>query len=832
MSIVKIPPERIERFSLTLHPEIDYLSSSMSIVSLGVSEGTSGSAPLRRRPSSLIKELVAPGVVGQASNDINAGPTSRPFNLKDFSMLSSLKVAADQAAAADIAGTSANIHRWVENYLEGVNQSPQPIASNKRIYITRFDPPFSLNDVAIEKSVIRDNLMTFYESRYDLCEMAYTNYHSLNFFSAPEGSESPEAGSVERIPNSSAIIYQNFSTSSMSPRPYSPSGSFSMDFYINPRYPNSQDYDFKAGTILHLSSTFCLSLVSGTSRDASGLVDGYRLMLQLSHSADISPSTVGYSELSTYPRDLIFLSGDNSLTRNRWHHCTVRWGTNTTNKGTGSILINSNESKFVVPSSSILPPKHISNSALVVGNYFEGNSNEAQFFNRSTTSEGVMPTLDFGAGYNVDPVYTMDHPLNAELHELKIFNKFISSDERRNFSQSSAKKYADGLVFYVPPMFIPDVHRKDMLITPFQKQVIKSSQPFNEIFSFGVGGFVMNLENHVKDFVTDNQPRCLNLTASTIDTTVVDITATSYCYNTGSIKKRNLTIMPNDNGYFKPDYSLVATASKKTFHPSRRRKHGGIDLSIINLENMISANKIFKGLPTTTVKDMNAALDNDAATLPDNLNKQSIAGLLAGVTPESMGGQSGPILTVAQRTRDRSSNEICFFDISNIYYGDQIQEETLYIVDPSLTGSDGKIKITLRDNGRGGMYRCDAEGPHPKWSNIGNVLYKEGIAFIKSPILTFFGKDCFELKMKGEQNVHVSMINVPLTAGAFNSSSNPSFMLLSASASPSDAGRKFIYIDSLNIHDENLNVIARTNFAQPIKKRVDDSMLIRFKMDF
>lgn len=832
MSIVKIPPERIERFSLTLHPEIDYLSSSVSISSLGVSEGTSGSAPLRRRPSPLIKELVAPGVARQASNDINASPSARPFNAKDFTMLSSLKVAADQAAAADIAGKSANIHRWVENYLEGVNQSPQPIASSKRVYITRFDPPFSLNDVAIEKSIIKDNLMTFYESRYDLCEMAYTNYHSLNFFSAPEGPGTPEAGSVERIPNSSAIIYQNFSTSSLAPRPYSPSGSFSMDFYINCRYPNSKRYEFKPGAIMHLSSTFCLSLVSGTSKDGSGLVDGYRLMLQLSHSADIPPSTINYSATSTYPRDLVFLSDDNSLTRNRWHHCTVRWGTNTINNGTGSIIIDEKESMFVVPSSSILPPKHISNSALVVGNYFEGNSNEAQFFNRSTETEGVFPTLDFGPGYNVDPVYIMDHPLNAELHEIKIFNKFISSEEIRKFSKSSATKDSDGLVFYAPPMFLPDMHKKDMLITPFQKQIVKSSHPFNETFSFGVGGFVMNLENHVKDFVTNNQPRCLNLTASTIDTTIVDITATEYCYNTGSIKKRNLTIMPNDNGYFKPDYLLVASASRSNHSNRRKRKHGGRNLSIINLNNMIPENKIFKGLPTTTVKDMNAALDNDASTLPDDLSNKSIAGLLAGVTPESMGGSSGPILTVAQRTRDRSSNEICFFDISNLYYGDQIQEETLYIVDPSLTGSDGKIKITLRDNGRGGIYRCDAEGPHPKWSNIGNALYKEGIVIVKSPILTFFGKDCFELKMKGEQNVHVSMINIPLEAGSFNSSSNPSFKLLSASASPSDTGRKFIYIDSLNIHDENLNVIARTNFAQPIKKRVDDSMLIRFKMDF
>ena len=106
------------------------------------------------------------------------------------------------------------------------------------------------------------------------------------------------------------------------------------------------------------------------------------------------------------------------------------------------------------------------------------------------------------------------------------------------------------------------------------------------------------------------------------------------------------------------------------------------------------------------------------------------------------------------------------------------------------------------------------------------------MAIVKSPILTFFGKECFEIKFRGEQNTHVSIINVQLGAGLFNSSSNPQYKLLSASSSPADIGKKFVYVDSLNIHDENLNVIARTNFAQPVKKRVDDTMVIRFKMDF
>ena len=835
MSIVKIPDERTEQFSITLHPEIDYLSSSMSIPSLGVTPGTTGSAPLRLRPSKFIKTLVAADVIRAASDDLYADETSpRPFNWTDFSSLMSLQAAIDQTAAANIAGTYANVSRWVENYLDGVNQSPNPISNTKRVFITRFDPPFTLNDVAIEKSVIRNNLMTFYESRYDLCEMAYTNYHTLNFFSAPNGGTSPAVGKTERIPDNSALIYQNFSEVVGDPRPYYPSGAFSIDFYINPRYSNDKGREFTAGTILHLSSTFALSLVSGSSRDSDNLVNGYRLLLQLSHSADIPPTKIDLNSPSiSVPRDLIFLTDDNTLSKNEWHHCSVRWGTNSFNEGTGSITIDSTQKSFVVPSASILPPSHIAASALVVGNYYQGYDNEALFFNESTAKEGVHPTLDFGSSFNQDPQYTMNNPLNAEIHELKIYKKYLSSRELKNIRQTSPSSYRD-LLFYVPPMFLPHAHPREMLITPFQSQLTQSIHPFNETFSFGVGGFVMNLENHVKDLVTNNMPRCLNLTASTIDTTTVDISAAQYCYGTGSIKKRNLTILPNDNGKFKPDYSILTTGSAHHNALTRRRKSGVVNSSIVSLEKMIPRNKIFTGIPTVAVKALDDAIKAGDATVlfGDDTSSSSMAALLAGVTPESMGGSAGPILTIAQRTRDLSSNEICFFDISNIYYGNKILEDTLYIRDAILTGSDGKVNITLADNGAGGLYRCDAVGNHATWSNLGNILYEEGVAIVKSPILTFFGKECFEIKFRGEQNTHVSIINVQLGAGLFNSSSNPQYKLLSASSSPADIGKKFVYVDSLNIHDENLNVIARTNFAQPVKKRVDDTMVIRFKMDF
>ena len=174
MSIIKIPEERKEQFTLELHPEIDYLSSSIKVPEFGIGIGVSGSAPLRRRPSRFIKEiepLSDPQMAGVSGFD--ESKHGKSFNLF---------IARNEADAAYLGGYSADINYLLTEYMREVNLSPEIAANNKKIFITRFDPPFSHTDISIEKSVIKNNLMTFYEPDYNLCEMAYTNYHSLNFF--------------------------------------------------------------------------------------------------------------------------------------------------------------------------------------------------------------------------------------------------------------------------------------------------------------------------------------------------------------------------------------------------------------------------------------------------------------------------------------------------------------------------------------------------------------------------------------------------------------------------------------------------------------------------
>jgi hypothetical protein len=57
-------------------------------------------------------------------------------------------------------------------------------------------------------------------------------------------------------------------------------------------------------------------------------------------------------------------------------------------------------------------------------------------------------------------------------------------------------------------------------------------------------------------------------------------------------------------------------------------------------------------------------------------------------------------------------------------------------------------------------------------------------------------------------------------------------MPLSASASPTDVDSDFVYVTNINLHDENLNVIAKAQLAQPIVKRYGDRVLFRIRMDF
>ena len=98
-------------------------------------------------------------------------------------------------------------------------------------------------------------------------------------------------------------------------------------------------------------------------------------------------------------------------------------------------------------------------------------------------------------------------------------------------------------------------------------------------------------------------------------------------------------------------------------------------------------------------------------------------------------------------------------------------------------------------------------------SNIGNILYEEGLVVIKTPHLPLFGKDTFTAKFEGDRTVYVLEINIPAERSTGDISTNPAFKALKPSDYVNELSDRFSYLTGVQLHDDNLNVIMRINFA-------------------
>src|SRR5581483_2367898 len=378
----------------------------------------------------------------------------------------------------------------MQQYMNACAAQPQAARLKEVLDPQRFSPPPDFNSNTLRKLVIKDQLNTFYRSVYPTAHWAYTNYNSLNFFTA----------SV--VPSDSAILYPNIDGGKgllvrhdgFCSGTYTPSGSFSFDFHINPRYStDNPNGTFKAGTILHLSSTFCLSLVTGSSKDTNGRPVGFRLQLQLSSSADIPPSslyqepssgdwyiasgTFGNQSASAHPSAyLVFQSNDNVLWQNHWHHVVVRWGTTYTNNGVGTFNVDGVDvGTFTVPLNQITPSlqdivtfgshsygkipgvTQDQPATLVLGNYYNGPNNssnpQAAFFaNQPALRDGLNNMWPI-AGIETPATYAFDHPLNAELHDVAIRRCYMSDLDIATSTSVGPTFLDNTYALYVPPFF-------------------------------------------------------------------------------------------------------------------------------------------------------------------------------------------------------------------------------------------------------------------------------------------------------------------------------------------------------------------------------------------
>jgi hypothetical protein len=786
MAIQRINPDDIEVFTLTTNPPRTFSSSSQGVVS--------GTLHVFARRSPFEKEVHPLSIF------------SGSFIDRDLDVIRN----------AIVQSTSSNRSGLVRTYLENVNSQSVSLRKQQTVEVIRFEPSAQFSSNSVRKTVVIDNLMPFYRSVYPEAHFAFTNYHSLNFLTG------------SGLPSDSALIYAD------PERQYALTGAFSFDFWINPRYTN--DYPgaaFKAGTIFHRSSSYALSLISGSSRDINGYVDGFRLMLQLSSSAETRPH-------EAVTGSLVFVSDDNVLRRNTWHHVTVRWAGPGVNQGSGSFMVDAETAGTFVCTDSLVD--YHDENCLVIGNFFYG-SNIPLFFSNEVSERDGLTELIPGTG-TAPSGYVMDHGLNAEVHELKLYSRYLNDTEVEFLDTQGPVSGTDylhnGLQFYLPPYYTKESPERKfhlgyggMVATPFYEIDGTSQAPIDVDASFGCAGHYLNLENFVRDFATGTYARLFHLTASVITgSATVPTSFNDYLYATGSNLKRHMTLLPNDNGRFFPNFTFMVPGDDDN-------AVAGIPFSTTQ-----SFEAPFKVDSSQFVND-NGSISPGFVTLrnlipmslfqsPAQEETGSLVRALNGASPENLGdlpSQHGRY-TILQRTGDNSCNQIVFFDISNLYYGIQIEPGTLRLKDTNTTGSLGKMEMTLIDDGEGNIYRSNTSGSSPDWSSVGNVFYNEGIVILKHPSLFFFGADNFEISFQGKQNTHILTYNLfkrPLLAV---SSSNPNYLPVSASTDANDTDKRFVYITGINLHDDNLNVITRTTLAQPIVARTGDKFLFKVRMDF
>ena len=821
MAIIPITKEHIDQVTLEMHPKRMFSSSS-------ITGQVTGSVYVFANRSPLNRQRIESSPFSSYAND--------PETLDEVPAAydaSSYEAYLDELIATNpgVYAASEDRNYAYETYLTYVNTAKASPELNKFMEIWRFKPSFSFTSNTIRKNIVREVLFPYYSGIYGTqLDWAYTNYNCLTFFTASE------------VTPNSALVYPAPSTG-LTNNQYIHTSSFTISFWVNPRRTTTTDrIDYHAGTILHLSSSFAVSLVSGSEKDDYGNPEAFRVLLQLSQSVDLAPSEVDLSLANNareWPNDLIFLSPDNSLKLNNWHNVTISWDANHS-FGTGSMWIDNSEDTridFIVPSAS-LNDSHLTRFVpLLVGNYYNADNEGVtppmtKFFNQGAADIEGVQYHGAAAGQEVDPS-KLTHKPNADVHELRIYNKYLTADERITGSQTGPASL-DNLIFYVPPFFTKESLSRQIQTTPYFTKTSATETPFNVELSFGVGGHDLNIENFTRDFANGIYPRNYCLSASIVTADVLWATANQINWNRsphiGYWRARQLLLLPNDNGNFWPNFSLLAsgTVSDPPVSGSAVDKFvddwGHLDYSLITLRDLVS----------TSSADA-LSVEN----IPGSGEESSIVDGLTGGSdfdPAFMTKGDEPAtqyeLTVIQRTMDNTSNELYFFDASNLFYGNRIEPGSFVIEDTSLTGSAGAVGLRIKDDYMGNLYRADCLSPAAKWNSVGNILYDEGIAVIKTPNIPLFGQDQFEINFTGIHNVHTYEVNVILSPNLFTSSSNPSFLGGKPDDYASSIDENYVAFSSIMLHDDNLNVITRSNLAQPIIKKLGDKYLIRIKIDY
>jgi len=664
-----------------------------------------------------------------------------------------------------------------------------------------------LDESVQKKWIIKDILDPHYGYTADAWE--YPNFHSLNFLGG------------------GCLVYPNVGGR------YNLQKEFSIDFHIKVNHDLAE-----RGTILHIPRVLCLFVSPGTERDLNGETSSYKLELKI------------WEDINKPENDFIeslggFVESDNNcLKRNTWHRVVVR-----RDKG-GNIAfivdgLKSGEEENIPifwEFNNLSYPKVFS-----IGSFLnEPKTKYDNLFTRGSSELfGVEKIID---GSTVENVTNFSNPLFAEIHNFCIHRSFLKDNQINDTSQKPSLNRST--IFFLPPFFNEEsgfrrassLHKSGIIrhpFIPFNNSLINGStyEPINVFCSFGAGGHLVNIENFLSDFSNIengedpekfrfSRPRFFGFYPG-IYSRNPDKTSDMVFDSFISIKKRNLLILPCDDGKFKPfdipkdDYknifSFINDNKNINLEWENYSKNNRSNLELPNDENVFSGGtKPFPGKNYGSLSELWRILISDINSEPLFLETKKTFPLYY------------PTIF-----KDWTSNQIVIFEIPNLFYGKTIKPGTIQIKDSNVKGL---YPLTIRDDGLGSLYRADCIGEHAKWNSVGRVFYSEGLIVIKNPHLYPLGEGGFEISFKGDHSIHTLKVEVIAPQNTLNTSVNPSFKSfdskLSPTPDPSDEGSEFVWISGLNFHDENFNIVAKTHLAQPVMKRHKDRILFRVQMDF
>lgn len=732
----------------------------------------------------------------------------------------SIELLTDALAHTKSKTTGSSIYAAVNAYINGVERLPLSRKNNVAIDVYRHTPTTQYTIETGLKHAIK-NLGSFARPWNANATLSYTNYHCLNFFTG------------SNISTSSVLLYPSVDrdNGSVARGELVPSGAFSIDFRINPCYAPARNAHMTAGTLLHLSSCFAVSIVSGSSRDENGFINGYRILLQLSSSATTSPSRVNLSSLPS----MTFLSADNALKRNVWQRVTIRWGSAQSNYS-GSIDIDGVAStRFVVNASSIAPPNSVNQPyVMCVGNYYNGpnsgTSSQAYFFAADVASRDGLETLINATGVDEPVSSSFAHPLQAEVHDVCYYERWVTDAELEATKTYGFEVVPSGCFLYIPPFFTKESPYRQtvgdyggVLLTPFQQFNGTTSSPINAELALGVNGHMINLENFTRDFASNRYPRLYRLTASAIATTTTIKTADEFL-DTQYTRLANLLIMPCDDGTYVPSYALLSNLDQTMFQDELHRAAS----SQIRLTDLVSSASLLFDFSQDGSGSVGDVANGAIGPSPERVATSpgpAMTSFIRGTSPVSP-------LTVYQRLRDGDSPRLTFFELDRALYGSKISPKSLTLTDINISGSAGAFGLTLKDDGYGNLYRASASGSHATWASVGHVFYDEGIIVVKSPHLWRFGEQQYSLSWRGLRPIYVMRYDAIALPETVNSSSNPTYVHLKTSPDLTEPVESNVYIGGVVWLDSKLNVVMRSKLAQPVLKRAGSAITIRHKIDY